>query len=129
MKPMANDQQPKTISLPQHVALIMDGNRRWAKQKNKSPLEGHLEGENRIEPIVDHAIEIGIPYLTFWAFSTENWKRSKQEVKFLLKLFRENLNKKVDSFHRKNVRVNVIGNLEMFPPDIQKMTGQWMQKT
>src|SRR3989344_7325263 len=129
MKSHADNRKLTTDNLPKHVAFIMDGNRRWARKKGLDVFLGHDEGEERIEPLIDHAIEIGIPYLTFWAFSTENWKRSKQEVKFLLKLFRENLNKKVDSFHRKNVRVNVIGNLEMFPPDIQKMTGQWMQKT
>lgn len=116
-------------NLPQHVALIMDGNRRWAKEKGLSPLEGHKVGEERIEPIVDYAIKVGILYLTFWAFSTENWKRTKKEVEFLLNLFRENLDKKVDKFHQKNVKVNIIGNLSMFPPDIQKKTRQWMEKT
>ncbi|MBI4130258.1 di-trans,poly-cis-decaprenylcistransferase [Candidatus Roizmanbacteria bacterium] len=115
--------------LPKHVALIMDGNRRWAKEQDKSPLEGHEEGEQRIEPLVDRAIELGIPYLTFWAFATKNWRRTKKEVDFLMKLFRENLSKKVDSFHRKNVRVNVIGNLSQFPTDIQTMTREWVERT
>ena len=116
-------------NLPKHVALIMDGNRRWAREQGKSSLEGHKIGEERIEPIVDRAIELGISYLTFWAFSTENWKREKEEVEFLLNLFREGLQKKVDSFHKKNVRVNVIGNLAMFPDDIQKMVNGWIEKT
>src|SRR3989344_7374665 len=111
------------------VALIMDGNRRWAREQGKSSLEGHKIGEERIEPIVDRAIELGISYLTFWAFSTENWKREKEEVEFLMNLFREGLHKKVDSFHKKNVRVNVIGNLAMFPDDIQQMVTKWIKKT
>jgi undecaprenyl diphosphate synthase len=115
--------------LPRHVALIMDGNRRWARERGLSPLKGHLEGEKRIEPIVDRAIELGISYLTFWAFSTENWKRTKREVDFLLNLYRRNLAKTVDNFHRKNVRMNVIGNLEMFPRDIQEKTKEWTGRT
>ncbi|MBI4991024.1 di-trans,poly-cis-decaprenylcistransferase [Candidatus Gottesmanbacteria bacterium] len=119
----------KNINIPKHIAIIMDGNRRWAKEKGLSSFAGHKKGEEAIEPIVDTAIELGIPYLTFWAFSTENWHREKKEVSFLLNLYRENLDKKVDSFHRKNVRVNVIGNISMFPKDIQEKTKQWMEKT
>lgn len=122
---MANSTAPKI----RHVALIMDGNRRWAKSKGLSSFEGHLRGEERIEPIVDTAIEMGITHLTFWAFSTENWHRSDREVAFLLNLYRKNLDKKVDSFHRKNVKINIIGNLRMFPGDIIKKTAQWMEKT
>jgi undecaprenyl diphosphate synthase len=115
--------------IPKHVALIMDGNRRWARSHRLLELAGHRHGEERIEPIVDEAIKIGIPYLTFWAFSTENWQRSKKEVNFLLNLYRNNLNKKVDSFHRKNVKLNIIGNISMFPPDITEKTKTWMEKT
>ncbi len=115
--------------LPKHVAMIMDGNRRWAKERGFPEFEGHRIGEEKIEPIVDAAVELRIPYLTFWAFSTENWHRSKKEVAFLLNLYRYKLNEKVKRFHRKNVRVNVIGNLEMFPQDIRKRTVEWMEKT
>ena len=82
-----------SANIPQHVALIMDGNRRWARKHGFSPFRGHFIGEERIEPIVDRAMELGIKHLTFWAFSTENWKRTKREVQFLLKLYRENLSK------------------------------------
>ncbi len=115
--------------LPQHVAFIMDGNRRWAKGKGLNQLQGHSKGVDIVEPLVDYAMELGIKYLTFWAFSTENWRRQKREVQFLLKLFRENLSKKVDSFHRKNVKVHIIGNLEMFPKDLQEKTKEWMTRT
>ncbi|MCR4263784.1 MAG: polyprenyl diphosphate synthase [Candidatus Roizmanbacteria bacterium] len=121
--------KPTTKDLPKHVAFIMDGNRRWAKGKGLSPFKGHTLGEDRIEPLIDYAIEKGIPYLTFWAFSTENWKRDQKEVEFLLNLFRNDLAKRVDSFHQKNVRLNVIGNLAMFPEDIQKRTQEWMERT
>ncbi len=115
--------------IPKHVAIIMDGNRRWAKAKNLSTFQGHLKGEERIEPIVDAAIELGITHLTFWAFSTENWYRAKREVSFLLNLYRRNLNKKMDRFHKKNVKIKIIGNIAMFPPDIQRKTAEWMEMT
>lgn len=107
----------------------MDGNRRWANDKGLSQHEGHTKGVDVTEPIIDRAIELGIPYLTFWAFSTENWRRSKQEVEFLLRIFRENLDKKIDDFHQKNVRIHVIGNLAMFPSDLQEKAARWMEKT
>lgn len=116
-------------NMPQHVAIIMDGNRRWAKENGFSPLEGHKRGEEKIEPIIDGAINLGIPYLTFWAFSTENWQRTKKEVSFLLNLFRENLHKKVDNYHKKNVRINIIGDISKFPQDIAQKTREWMEKT
>src|SRR3989338_9907194 len=88
--------------LPKHVALIMHGNRRWAKKNNLPQLEGHRRGEGAIEPIIDRAIELKIPYLTFWAFSTENWNRDQKEVSFLMNLYRHNL----DRQDRKSTRLN-----------------------
>ena len=107
----------------------MDGNRRWAKSKGLPVFAGHKIGEERIEPIIDTAIDMGISFLTFWAFSTENWNRSKLEVNFLMRLYREELNKKVNVFHNKNVKLNIIGNISMFPRDIQERTREWMEKT
>lgn len=116
-------------TLPKHVAFVMDGNRRWAREKGLSPFKGHILGEDRIEPLIDYAIKKGISHLTFWAFSTENWSRQKKEVDFLLAMFRNDLAKKVDSFHAKNVKLNIIGNLGMFPKDIQEKTQEWMDRT
>jgi undecaprenyl diphosphate synthase len=116
-------------SIPKHVAIIMDGNRRWAKEHRLPVFIGHKRGEERIEPIIDYAIKLGIPYLTFWAFSTENWQRDREEVEFLMNLYRRNLHKKVDRFHSKNVRLNIIGNIAMFPKDIEVKTRGWMEKT
>lgn len=115
--------------IPKHIALIMDGNRRWARENGLPEMEGHRRGEQRIEPLVDTAMELGITHLTLWAFSTENWNRTPKEVRFLLNLYRHLLHKKVDAFHKKNVRVRVIGNLGKFPKDIQKKTAGWMEKT
>lgn len=116
-------------NLPKHAAFIMDGNRRWARAHKLPVFKGHFEGQNRVEPLIDYAISQGIPHLTFWAFSTENWKREKREVAFLLNLFRENLAKKIDNFHKKNVRLNLIGDLSAFPQDIQKRAREWVTKT
>jgi undecaprenyl diphosphate synthase len=116
-------------SVPTHVAFIMDGNRRWAESQNLSRLDGHKFGEKRIEPLIDAAIEFGIKYLTFWAFSTENWRRTPAEVYYLLQLFRTELAIRVDRFHKKNVKLNVIGDLSRFPADIQKKAKGWMEKT
>lgn len=117
------------MQYPKHIALIMDGNRRWAQKKHFPKLEGHRQGEKAIEPLIDRSIKLKIPYLTFWAFSTENWNRSETEVKFLLNLFRHNLDKTVDNFHRKKVKLNIIGNMEKFPKDIIDKTKYWMDKT
>lgn len=107
----------------------MDGNRRWAKKKSKALFEGHKAGERMIEPLIDRAIELGVQNLTFWAFSTENWKRNKREISFLLNLFRYVLHKRVDAFHQKKVRLNIIGNTKDFPKDLQKKMKSWIDKT
>ncbi len=117
------------MKIPKHIALIMDGNRRWAREHGKPVFEGHRIGEERIEPIIDESIRLGIKFLTFWAFSTENWKRDRKEVAFLLDLFRFVFHKKVNSFHKKNVRLNILGNIESFPKDLQKKMRSWMEKT
>lgn len=117
------------MDIPKHVALIMDGNRRWATHNSLPQFEGHRRGESAIEPIIDRSIDLGIKYLTFWAFSTENWNRQPTEVKFLLNLYRHNLDRHVDRFHKKNVKLNIIGNLEHFPRDIVQKTENWIRKT
>jgi len=104
-----------------HVALIMDGNRRWAKEKKLPAFLGHQKGYRQIEKIVNRADELGIAYITFWAFSTENWKRSKDEVTYLLNLFRKVLRGKLlDKLIKKNGKIYVLGNISAFPQDLQK---------
>ena len=115
--------------LPSHVALIMDGNRRWAKEKRLPKFKGHLTGESKIEPIIDRSIELGIQNLTFWALAIKNWNRKPEEIKFLLNLFRTSLNRKVNKYHRKNIRIKVLGNLSLFPKDIQDMTNGWVEQS
>lgn len=105
-------------NLPKHVAFILDGNRRWAREKKLPTFLGHKKGYEAIEPIIDHAIKLDIPFLTFWAFSTENWKRDKNEVTYLLDIFRLLLKKDCRRLHQKGVKVSIIGQLENFPEDI-----------
>ena len=105
----------------QHVALIMDGNRRWAKAKKLPTFAGHQKGYQQIEKIVARAQERGISYITFWAFSTENWKRSDEEVSYLIDLFRKVFQgTMLKNLLKKGGRITVLGNIKAFPEDIQK---------
>jgi undecaprenyl diphosphate synthase len=107
-------------TVPTHIGIIMDGNRRWARNKNLPLFMGHREGAKKIEPLVDKAIKKGIGYLTFWAFSTENWKRDKKEIEVLFKVFRLFLHSSfMKKLKKKQVKVNVIGDMSPFPKDIQ----------
>lgn len=111
----------KSEGMPRHVAIIMDGNRRWAKKRGLPVVAGHRAAlENRVEELIERAGELGIPYLTFWAFSTENWGRAEEEVKGLMRLFRLALKRFAKRFVEKGARLNVIGDLRAFPEDIQE---------
>lgn len=104
-----------------HIAFIMDGNRRWARDKKLPLLFGHRQGAKRIEPLVEHAAKKGIKYITFWAFSSENWKRGEKEVDFLMRVFRDFIKGPVaNRMMEKGVRVKVIGDYTQFPQDIVK---------
>lgn len=98
--------------VPKHVAIIMDGNGRWAKSKHLPRIEGHRRGANNITKIVEAASDIGIKYLTVYAFSVENWQRPKQETDSLMSLFEEVIDRKTKELIKKGVRLNVLGRLE-----------------
>lgn len=105
----------------------MDGNRRWARQKGLSVITGHEHVvDDVLEPLVDRCIELKIPYLTLWAFSTENWERDKFELEGLMRIFRKALERKVEDLHKKGVRLNVLGDIDRFPKDIADKTRKWM---
>ena len=107
-------------SLPQHIAIIMDGNGRWAKKRGLPRSAGHAAGAKTFKQIARYCNKIGIKYLTVYAFSTENWKRSKEEVDGLMKLFRNYLKKCIKISQKNNMRVKVIGDVSAFDPDIQE---------
>ena len=108
------------MNIPQHVAIILDGNGRWAKAKGMPRNYGHAQGSKNVEKICEEAWCMGIKYLTVYAFSTENWKRSKEEVDGLMKLFRNYLKKCIKISQKNNMRVKVIGDVSAFDPDIQE---------
>ncbi|HEX8932433.1 MAG TPA: polyprenyl diphosphate synthase, partial [Patescibacteria group bacterium] len=113
----------------QHVAFIMDGNRRWARARKLPLLAGHTKGYQAIEPLIDFAHQQGIKYLTFWAFSTENWNRDKKEVDVLLKIFRHIFQGSLIKRLKKNgVKVNILGEIEAFPQDIAEKVKQLVEE-
>lgn len=104
-----------------HVAFIMDGNGRWAKQRNLSRSEGHKEGAQRVFDVAKRAFEYwNIPYITLYAFSTENWKRPEQEIKIIFKLLATYLKKKKDLFIKNKIRFRTIGNIDKLPEGVRK---------
>lgn len=108
----------------------MDGNRRWAKEKNLPAFAGHRRGYKQIENIVTRAKEHGIPYVTFWAFSTENWQRSEKEVGYLLNLFRQVLKGNLlADLIKKGGRICILGDISAFPKDIQEDIAQVIEES
>jgi len=106
--------------IPQHVAIIMDGNRRWAKKQGLNAVGGHnFVVDKIVEPIIERCGELGIKYLTLWAFSTENWKREESEVSGIMQLFKRALMEKMAGFVKKGARLKMIGDLSKFSPELQ----------
>jgi undecaprenyl diphosphate synthase len=116
--------------IPRHLAIIMDGNRRWAKEHNLSAIAGHQKVANEVlEPLVEHAAKIGIEYLTFWAFSTENWRRTPAEVSGIMNIFRNSIISFGRKMHEKGIKIKMIGDLTKFDPDIQKSVNDLIELT
>jgi len=101
--------------LPRHIAIIMDGNGRWAKEKGEDRLFGHFHGVESVRNIVEGSAELGIEYLTLYAFSTENWDRPEYEVVGLMELLVSTIRKEVESLNKNNIRLHVIGDMNMLP--------------
>lgn len=102
--------------VPQHIAIIMDGNGRWAKQQGENRIYGHYEGVNSVREVVEAAGEVGVKYITLYAFSTENWNRPKEEVDALMELLVSTISAETPQLNKKNVRLQAIGNLNSLPP-------------
>jgi undecaprenyl diphosphate synthase len=115
--------------LPRHVAIIMDGNGRWAKKKDLSRISGHIKGVDAVREVVTACRELGIKVLTLYAFSIENWKRPTEEVTALMKLLKEYLIKEMEEMIQNRIRLNAIGRLEDLPPDVQDVLKDTMEKT
>ena len=115
--------------LPKHVAVIMDGNGRWAKRKGKNRVFGHHEGVKRVREIVEESVRLEIPFLSLYTFSTENWNRPKEEVEALMNLLVETLNEEAEDLMRQNIRLNAIGDIENLPAHTQKVLKEVLDKT
>lgn len=116
-------------TVPNHIAIIMDGNRRWAKSHGLTTKLGHKEGAETLKKITRHANKIGIKYLTVYAFSTENWKRSEEEVGSLMILFKNYLDDLVSAVDTENVKVKIFGHIETLPENLQTSIKKAMDKT
>ncbi len=112
--------QDFTKLLPRHVAFIMDGNRRWAKKNNLPIIEGHKMGSEIIKRIVGKSLKLGIKYLTFYSFSTENWNRSKSEVLKLQNLLEFYLDSEIENFKKKQINFSFIGDITRFSLVVRK---------
>lgn len=112
--------------MPKHIAIIMDGNGRWAKEQGQDRLYGHYEGVRSVRDIVDACGELGISYLTLYAFSTENWNRPKEEVDALMELLVNTIRKEADELMKNNVRMHVIGDFKSLPAICQKELSEAM---
>jgi undecaprenyl diphosphate synthase len=109
------------LKIPQHIAFICDGNRRWAERRGLPPLMGHKAGISNFEKLVDWFFERGVTTISFYIFSTENWNRSKEEVDFLMNLFYSELNKNMKHAIKKNLRYRVVGSREKLPKKLAKL--------
>ena len=105
---------PQTLEIPRHIAVIMDGNGRWAKKRFLPRVAGHKVGVETVRGMIKHCVEIGVEYLTLFAFSSENWRRPPEEISFLMGLFMEALKKEVIKLHKNNVRFVMIGDRTPF---------------
>jgi undecaprenyl diphosphate synthase len=115
--------------LPRHIAIIMDGNGRWAKEKGHDRLYGHYHGVESVRDIVEGAAELGIEYLTLYAFSTENWDRPVYEVTGLMELLVETIRKETETLNKNKIRLHVIGDLNMLPEYARKELNESLEIT
>ena len=124
----SDDAEPIT-PLPRHVAIIMDGNGRWAQERGLSRQAGHRAGTENIRRIIECFAEHGIEYLTLYAFSTENWRRSKREVDGLLRILGRVINREIGHLHKNGIRLRHIGRLDALPPRLQRQVADAIELT
>lgn len=110
----------KSGEIPEHIAIIMDGNGRWARSKGSIRLHGHKVGVDSVRDITESCAQLGVKYLTLYAFSTENWGRPSAEVRGLMRLLVSSLRKEADNLHENNIRLVTIGQTDRFPEDCKK---------
>lgn len=115
--------------IPEHIAIIMDGNGRWAKSKGKPRVFGHKQGVNAVREVTEGGAEIGLKHLTLYAFSTENWNRPKLEINALMSLLVSTMDKEIDTLLKNNIRLTTIGDISKLPPANYKSLQRGIEKT
>jgi undecaprenyl diphosphate synthase len=126
---MSLKEQIDIQKLPRHVAIIMDGNGRWAQERGHDRLFGHLHGVESVRDVVEGAAELGIGFLTLYAFSTENWDRPADEVSGLMELLVDTIRKEVPTLNKNNIRLQVIGDTSMLPPNARRELNEAISET
>src|SRR2546427_9209057 len=111
--------QSDRAAVPAHIAIIMDGNGRWAQKRGLPRVAGHRAGIKAVREVVEASAEIGIPVLTLYAFSVENWKRPPAEVSVLMQLIKEYINKELENIHKNNIQFRTIGRIDELDPSVQ----------
>jgi len=119
----------KSGEIPTHIAIIMDGNGRWAKKRGLPRVAGHRKGVDTVRKIVEDCAEIGVKYLTLYTFSTENWNRPKEEVSTLMRLLLKSLKERLDELNRNDIKLTCIGNIESLPDVVQKQLFEDIERT
>src|SRR5690625_2275079 len=120
---------PTPDAVPRHVAIIMDGNGRWATKRFLPRTAGHIRGLQAVRRVVEACGKRGVEYLTLFAFSSENWRRPPEEVKFLMRLFVQTLEKQIDKLDAQNVRLRVVGDLSAFEPRLRQLIDDAQART
>jgi undecaprenyl diphosphate synthase len=138
-EPVSDPERPSPVAVPQsldadpgvprHVAIIMDGNGRWAAQRGLPRLAGHQHGTNNIRRITTAAAELGVDYLTLWAFSTDNWRRPRDEIDGILRILGEVIERETDELHRQGAQLRHIGSLDGLDPELQAAVRAAIERT
>ena len=112
-----------------HIAFIMDGNGRWGRKKGKGRNFGHLKGVDTVKKIVRSSIKFSVPIITFYVFSSENWKRPKKEINFLFKLIKKYFSNEIESVKKQGIKINILGEINKLPRELQKILNKTIGRT
>ena len=129
MQPSSTTDVPEVSAVPRHIAIIMDGNGRWATRRFLPRVAGHAKGVERVRDVVEACVERGVEFLTLFAFSSENWRRPAEEVSVLMRLFMTALEREVTKMHVNSIRLKVVGDLSRFDPKLQRMIANAERRT
>mgnify|MGYP001368027004 FL=1 len=119
----------KILKVPHHLAVIMDGNGRWAKKRNKNRVFGHSKGINAVRKIVEESVRLKIKYLTLYAFSSENWNRPQEEISILMQLLLKSLKNEFKKFVKNKIKLNVVGNISLLPKSVKEELSYVLKET